>query len=439
MKVIKKTHWTLSLLLICSLVLSACGSSGGSDSSSNGGKGGKKTQVRIMTRLSGSDLKSKAFNELLDKFKKENPDIEVVNESVNDETSYNNKFKTAVATGNVPNIWMNYGGQSFKVYAENIAMDLQPVLDEDKAWSGAFKPLFSGWQYSDIQGTFAVPMEDSSVAIYYNKDLFKKAGVEPPKTIEEMTALVEPFKKIGAVPMLMGDKENFRGGHLINNLSFKRFGFQKIEDLISRKAKWNDPDMLQLFQLMKDWQSAGVLGDNIVTLDSNGTTAQFLAGKSAMLFEGNWAISQLSSSDIADKIGVIPFPYFADHPENKDVWFGTAGGYSVSKSISGAEKDATIKLLKYLTNEDAFKYFAQATKGGTYPVNVELDSSQIDPVTKEYMEAQKSAKTFLSEIETYDNIPSLQDKLRSEIQGMFAGSSPQQTADNVQKVVDSNH
>ncbi|GAB6991661.1 ABC transporter substrate-binding protein [Paenibacillus pini] len=437
MKVMKRSHVALAVTLVCSLVLSACGSDSGADSKSADGK--TKTQVRIMTRLTGSDAKSKAFGELLEKFKTENPDIEVINESVNDETSYNNKFKTAVATGNVPNIWMNYGGQSFKIYAQNIAMDLQPVLDEDKTWKDAFKPLFSGWQYSDVKGTYAIPMEDSSTAIYYNKELFKKAGVEPPKTIEDMSKLVEPFKAVDAVPMLMGDKENFRGGHLINNLSFKRFGFQKTEDLVSRKAKWNDPDMVELFQLMKDWQNEGVLGNNIVTLDSNGTTAQFLAGKSAMLFEGNWAIAQISSSPIADQIGVIPFPYFADHPENKDNWFGTAGGYSVSKSISGAEKDATIKLLKYLTSVDTFKYFAEATKGGTYPVNFEMDASKIDPVTQAYMEAQKSAKKYLSEIETYDNIASLQDKLRSEIQGMFAGATPQQTADNVQKVVDSSH
>lgn len=440
------TQKSLSLVLISTLILSsvltACGSSKDNTKASAAptteGTKEEKVTVRIMTRSAGTSPTVAAYQGLLKKFMADNPTITVVDESLNDEAAYNNKFKTGLATGNLPEIWMNYGGEAFKEYAKNVALDLEPFLKADTKWAGDFLPLLDTWKYKEYPGTFGVPTEFYSVAIYYNKELFKKAGVEAPKTVEEIPALVEKFKAINAVPMAMGEKENFRGGHLLTNLSLKKYGFQKTQDLMSGAAKWNDPDMVSLMQTMKDWQNAGVFGKNIVTMDGNTATTMFLEGKSAMLFEGGWALSQMAASTIADKIGVIAFPGYKDKPEFKDNWFGGAGGYSVSKAATGAKQAATIKLVKYLTSVDSFKYYLKETKGGIYPVKMDVDPAAIDAVTVQFMAAQASASDFKGEIEEYSPLLQLQDKVRNELQGMFAGNSPQKTADAIQGLVDSN-
>ncbi|KPV55193.1 ABC transporter substrate-binding protein, partial [Paenibacillus sp. A3] len=173
----KKRALTLGLasLFAASSLLAGCGSNDAAQNnagSKSDGKSGDKVSIRILTRISGTDPKSVAFQNLLKQFMEKNPDITVVDESLNDEAAFNNKFKTAVATGSVPEIWMNYGGVAFKDYAKNIAMDLDPVLKEDKAWADAFLPLFDTWRYKDLPGTYGVPNEFYSVAIYYNKELF---------------------------------------------------------------------------------------------------------------------------------------------------------------------------------------------------------------------------------------------------------------------------
>jgi len=439
----------LITILIVSSILAGCGSSknkenntaagsGNAETSANEGKKDEKVTVRIMTRTAGTSPTVTAFQGLLKKFMEENPNITVVDESLNDEASFNNKFKTGLATGNLPEIWMNYGGEAFKDYAKNVALDLEPFLKEDTKWAGDFLPLLDTWKYKDLPGTFGVPTEFYSVAVYYNKELFEKIGAEAPKTVEDLQALTEKFKAIDVVPMAMGDKENFRGGHLLTNLSLKKYGFQKTQDLMSGSAKWNDPDMVSLLQTMKDWQDAGVFGKNIVTMDSNTATTMFFEGKSAMLFEGVWALSQMASSPIADKIGVIPFPGFQDKPDLMGNWFGGAGGYSVSKAAAGAKQEAAIKLLKYLTSVDAFKHYLTETKGGVYPVKMDVDPATIDPVTVQYKKALDTAADFKGEIEEYSPLSQLQDKVRNEVQGMFAGNSPQKTADAIQSFIDSN-
>ncbi|QJD85472.1 ABC transporter substrate-binding protein [Cohnella herbarum] len=438
----KMISFALVSVLAMSTVLAACGNSNDNSNSSepaaSGGAKDEKVTIRIMTRSAGTSPTVTAYQNLLKKFMADNPNITVVDESLNDEAAFNNKFKTGLATGNLPEIWMNYGGETFKEYAKNVALDLQPYLDADKKWAGDFLPLLDTWKYKDIPGTFGVPTEFYSVAIYYNKELFEKAGAEVPKSVEDFPALVEKFKAVGAVPMAMGEKENFRGGHLITNLSLKKYGFQKTQDLNSGAAKWNDADTVSLLQTMKEWQDAGVFGKNIVTMDGNTATTMFLEGKSAMIFEGVWALSQMAASPIKDKIGVIAFPGYKDKPELKDNWFGGAGGYSVSKAATGAKQEATIKLLKYLTSVEAFQAYMKETGGGVYPVKMDVDPASIDPITVQYMAALDTAKDFKGEITEYSPITQLLDKTRNEIQGMFAGNSPQKTGDAIQNFVDSN-
>ncbi|CAM3946391.1 extracellular solute-binding protein [Paenibacillus alkaliterrae] len=440
-----RLSFLMTMLLFVSVFTAACGSNTNVPANTNGNSSNtenaatdEKVTISILSRASGTSPTAVAFQNLLKKFMDENPNITVVDESLNDENAFNNKLKTSLATGNVPNIWTNYGGEAFKEYATNIALNLQPYLDEDPEWSGAFLPLFDTWQYKDVKGTYGVPTEFYSIAIYYNKELFEKIGMSPPTTIEEMSAVADKFKEIGITPMAIADKENFRGGHMLTNLSLKKFGQSKTEALVTDAAKWNDPDMTSLLQLMKDWQTAGILGNNIVTTDNNTITANFIAGKSAMLYEGSWGISQLAESAIADKIGVIPFPAFADAPETKDLWFGGAGGYSVSKEAKGAELDATIKLVKFLTSVESFQYYLEFTKGGVYPVKMEIAPDAVDPITQAFAAAQASASGFKGEIYAYDPIAQLQDKVRNEIQGMFAGNSPQIAADAIQSFVQSN-
>lgn len=446
--------WTASAILLTSALTACGGKDNGNENSADAGSSasasanasagasapakGEKVTLTILTRDSGSSPKAVAFAELIKRFQSENPDITIKDESMNDENAFNQKLKTSMATGQLPDLWTNYGGEAFKEYAKNSALDLQPYLDGDAAWAGAFLPLLDTWQYKDFAGTYGVPSEFYSIAIYYNKELFKKIGMAPPATIDDLSAVSAKFKEIGVTPMAIADKENFRGGHLLTNLSLKKFGQAKTDALVSGAAKWNDAEMVSLFQLMKDWQSAGILGDNIVTTDNNTITSNFLNGKSAMLYEGSWGISQLAASPIADRIGVIPFPSFADAPDNAGVWFGGAGGYSLSKELKGAKLDAAVKLLKYLTSVDAFKYYLEQTKGGVYPVKMAVDESKVDPVTQAYSQALASSTGFKLELYAYDPIAQLQDKVRNEIQGLFAGNTPKKTADAIQSFVDSN-
>ena len=123
--------------------------------------------------------------EYLDTFIKEfeaaNPDVKVENISVNEEASYNNKFKTLVATGDIPNIFYLPGIASLVKYAQNgLIMDVSELF-QDKEWydgfvDGAFD-MFNFEPYG-VKGVYAIPFAVTPEVIFYNVDLLKSVGYD---------------------------------------------------------------------------------------------------------------------------------------------------------------------------------------------------------------------------------------------------------------------
>ncbi len=434
------------------LGFSGCGSDSGSGSSTATGSApsssaasssdkasNEPVTIRILTRLSSNQPNAVAFRDRVKEFHDKNPNVTIDDQSIEDESSFNTKFKTAVASGDVPELFQTYGGAAFSEYAKSgVAADLSGDLEADKEWSGAFLPVFENFQFAEVKGTYAVPYEFFAVALFYNKDLFAKIGAEPPKTIEEFEAVCGKFKAAGIVPFALGEKDVWRGGHLLANLIDKKLGAEENTKLADRTAKYDDPEMVEIFTLIKDWANKGYFGDKPATYDNNAEKAMFHSEKTAMHMNGSWYVPEATASPIADKVGVVPFPYFSGKPENQNVWMGGAGGaFCISGKAEGAKREAALNLLKYTTSVEAFKYYQKVQKGGIFPVKLESDPSAVDKLTVDYSNLLGDA-VFKAEVYSYDPLPTMSDKVRNEIQGMFAGQDPQKTTKNIQAEIDKN-
>ncbi len=432
----------VAMFLMVFTFVGCSGTESSSPTSSAGQQSGKAVTIRVLANFSDA-AQSASFAERLKKFQEENTNIVIDDWSTGDETVFNDKFKTAVAQGDPPEIFVNYGGVSQVDYAKNkIMADLTDVLNSDKAWSDKIPvSLFNDWKYSDIEGVYGIPYASFGIGIFYNKNLFTQIGSEPPETIEEFMEASEKFIAKGITPLAIGDKDIFRGGHLLSSLSMKAYGSQKTLDLCSRQAKWNDADMLSLFQLVKDMQDKGVFGQNVVTLDYNAEKAAFESGKSAMHMDGTWYFGSALSSSIADQIGFIPFPYFKDKPEYQKSWMGGAtGAFCMSGLAKDGKKDAAVKLLKFISSQEHFKYMWEQTNGGFIPPmsldDLGIDQSTVPALTKNFLEKFSEVTDLRNEIGVYDPMSQLTTKVREEIQGLFAGNTPKGTADNIQKEID---
>lgn len=78
---------------------------------------------------------------------------------------------------------------------------------------------------------YAVPMEQDLMGVYYNRDLFKKLGLEVPKTYAEFKTVAEKVKEAGLIPIAFGNKDKWPATNtlsLIMGLSTGRANEEKV-------------------------------------------------------------------------------------------------------------------------------------------------------------------------------------------------------------------
>lgn len=394
-------------------------------------------EISILTRWSTEAPRDVVVRDRIERFQQEHPNIKVEMLMINDEKSFNDKFATGVATGDMPSIFLTYGGAPDAQYAVNgVMLDLTPYMEADPEWSQAIPDgNYNNWRFNDVEGTYGVPVEYGPNSLFYNKDLFAQFGLNPPETIEDMKAAGEVFLENGIVPMSLGAKENYRGGHLFNQLFMKMLGDEAVLALGNHELKYTDPEVVAVFEEIQALEQSGFFGSNILANDGAKEKADFHSGMTAMHFDGDWYLSEATSSEIADSIGVVPFPYYEDIPDLKTHGFGGASvGLSVYGKMSKEETEAAVELVKYLTSEESFQEM-QAAGGVTFPIPMELPEDA-GTIEKEYAVSGDGITNFRGDVQYYDPVPELTDAARNAIQGLFAGMTPEEVAQQIQDVVD---
>ncbi|OIV38524.1 ABC transporter substrate-binding protein [Mangrovactinospora gilvigrisea] len=164
----RRKSMALAGALLLSAGAAACSPSSGG-SSSNSAKGTTTVTFRLW-----DDQVAKAYRQSFAQFQKANPKIHV-DVQVVPWANYFTKLTSDVGGGNPPDIfWTNTS--NFGIYADNHQLlDVgTPLKDEQSGWQKSVTDLYTR------NGTvWGVPQLWDSIALYYNKDLVKKAGVNP--------------------------------------------------------------------------------------------------------------------------------------------------------------------------------------------------------------------------------------------------------------------
>ena len=199
--------------VMCVGLLAGCGSKGDGDEKGSG----DKITIRLLTRMAGTTPQVDIYNDILDEFKEKHPEVTIVDDSQGDESAFNNILSTDIASGTMANIFRIQGVANLSEYIDNgLILDVQPYLDEDPEWGGGFtEGALSYYQVPGKEGTYAIPMESGLIGVYYNKDLFEKAGVkEFPETWTEFLDAIKKLKASGVIPIAMGTQTTYMQEHL---------------------------------------------------------------------------------------------------------------------------------------------------------------------------------------------------------------------------------
>ncbi len=315
------------------------------------------------------DLISKGYKEVLDRFNKDYEGKYHVTAVTTNLEEYYTKLNALVASGETPDVFIVSPGPNLTTYVDpGVAADLTPYLDAD--WKGQFSSDAVFAQQTYDGKIYAVPLNIAAACVFYNKDIFAEAGVEVPKTWDELLDACEKIKAAGYNPITISAGTAWCLSMLAGYLCDREgVDLAKID---AGEESWNNPKTIdaanKLIELSQYFQPTAAGDTNDVA------TAGLYSGEAAILIQGSWAIGQMNGEnpDFEAKCGVFQFP---EIPGGNDPNRVIAKSDSLAMSATTKHPEASIALMKYFTDDTAQKYTAEV--GGKIPVTkVEYDADK---------------------------------------------------------------
>jgi multiple sugar transport system substrate-binding protein len=212
--------------------------------------------------------------------------------------------------------------------------------------------------------TYALPFTAEASAMYYNKDLFKKAGLDPEKPPTTYAEIRDAAKKIRA----LGDQyygftfAGACGGCNVFELTphiWASGGDVLSED--GKTATLDSPQVTEALQLYRDMWTDGSIPSAAKNDAGTQQVPLFTSGKVGMTPLGAFAIPSMEKAKV--NFGVAPIP-------GKDGGEGSFAGGDVISVITGTKNKAGAEdFVKWATDEEAQTFLA---KNGSVPVRTDL-------------------------------------------------------------------
>ncbi|WP_157252597.1 ABC transporter substrate-binding protein [Nonomuraea typhae] len=323
----------MTTLVATALLAAAC--SQGSATKAPTGEGGKTT-LRYFTFSAAPDH-VKDLDTIVAGFEKANPAIDVVVETAPFE-QYFTKLQTSIAGGTAPDTFeLNY--ENFVTYASaGSLLDLGTVAGDGDSSAYAAESL-NAFKHDGKQ--LALPASFSTVVLFYNKDLFEKAGLEPPTAewtwADEQKAAEKLTDKKAKV---FGDFQPVQFFEFYKTLKQAGGEFLAAD---GKKSAFNGPAGVKA----ATWLVSKV-GKTMPTEAEIGGTADydtnlFKSGKLAMWHNGIWQFSGLKDVPFAWDVVVEP----GDTAKASAVFHNAVAASATTKNGKAAYAWA-----KYLSSSD---------------------------------------------------------------------------------------
>ncbi|MCR4999028.1 MAG: extracellular solute-binding protein [Lachnospiraceae bacterium] len=342
-----------------------CGASGNGGETASGGSsssGAEEITWMFWDDLNATeDLISLGYKDVVDRFNKDYEGVYHVTPITTNLEEYYTKLNALVASGETPDCFIVSPGPNLTTYVEpGVAADLTPYLEAD-GWKDTFSSdsVFSQQTYDGK--IYAVPLNIAAACVFYNTEMFANAGVEVPKTYDELLDACKKLKDAGYTPITISAGTAWCLSMLCAYL-FDREGVD-LKAMEAGTESWKNDKTLdavnKMLELSQYFQETAAGDTNDVA------TAAFYNEEAAILIQGSWAIGQINGSNAAfeSKCGVFQFPGLAGGNDPNRV---IAKSDSLAMSSTTKHPEAVAALMKYFTDDTAQKYTAE--KGGKIPV-----------------------------------------------------------------------
>ena len=241
----------------------------------------------------------------INEFKKENPGVHVTWNLYGLEG-----YKTAIRNflqADPPDVLTWYAGNRMAPFVKAGAFMNVSALWKKDGLDAVFKSARPSMTIDGKQ--WGIPTSYYAWGIYYNKAVFKKFDVTPPKTWDAFLKDCAKFKAGGVTCTAEGNKALWPAAGWFDYLDLRTNGYKFHMALTQGKIAWTDPRVKKVFAEWARLIKPGYVSANSAALDWQDAVPQFVKGKAATYLMGSFAVDVFKSGGMKQSdIGFFPFP-----------------------------------------------------------------------------------------------------------------------------------
>lgn len=270
------------------------------------------------------------------------------------------KLLAAAAADNLPDVfsdWSGCYGRGLISYVKSgKIVNLKQYFSKEELEERFDKDVISQIELPEDNmwgvpaGIYYLPLDVNNMLFIYNKNLFRKAGLnpeQPPRDWQEFLDVCRQLKSSNIYPLVLP----FGGWVLmafVKPYIYNHLGINGVQDTAAGKLKYTDERWRNVFMLMKTLVDEKFLFPGSLSFTTPDAERMFVAGKAAITFDGSWAIKVFEQIDKSFTDYGVFFP-----PKDKNGKYEPLipGGIGAAVFVANNKnKELSINFVKYLTN-----------------------------------------------------------------------------------------
>lgn len=374
-----------------------------------------ETELTMYYPIAVGGALTEVVDNIVADFEAANPDIKVnaVYSGNYDDTRV--RALSALSSGDPAQLAVMFSIDAYDLIEQDLVVAFDDIDGVDTDWLNSFYPALMA--NGNIEGkTWGIPFQRSTIVAYYNKDMFRDAGLDPeapPTSWDEMISMGKALTNDDAY------------GIMIPSTGYPYWMFQALaiqngKEVMSNDGLttyFDDPAVVETLEFWKSLSTEhGVMPEGTVEW---GTLRQaFLEGQTAMMWHSTGNLTAVKNNASFD-FGV------AELPANVRKGSPTGGGnFYVFKDTTEEEKAAALKLIEFMTSpEQAAAWSIGTGYMGVSPAAYETEALQ--SYTEEFppaLVARNQLENAVAEFSTFETAR-VREGLNNAIQAALTGSA----------------
>ncbi len=346
-----------------------------------------------------------------------------------------NKLKAGLQSNETPAVMQLYDIGTRLMVDLKVITPIQDFIDQEKFDTSDFEANVLAYYTVDGKQV-SMPFNSSTPMLYYNKKMFKEAGLDPekpPRTFDEVTEYATKLTKKDA-----------NGKVLVSGISISIYGwfFEQFlavsggvyadnangRDALATAAAFNSPEGVKVFEWWKAMNDAGIMG-NYGRKNADVRTA-FYAEQTAMFIDST-AVLRGAIDTVGDKFEIgtafLPRPNEEAYKTSGTIIGG--GSLWVINNRPPEEQKCAWEYIKFVSNPQSQAYWH--TMSGYFPIR---KSAYDEPLAKEWRAKYPQFSTAVDQLHAAPNnrvtqggligvFPTARQTIEGAIEEMLAGKA----------------